>query len=160
MANYLVTDTELTSIADAIRTKGGTSESLEFPTDFVSAIENIPSGGGGGGSEKTVTINLLNPSAPSSFRSFTIYETTDGVRGNQIGSISSATGSTTVTVGASANGIVCEIHGSYVSPSTSIGDYFLSGGIGLNLVSDGTGQIGFIVASNGEIDIHHIDYDD
>lgn len=46
MANYLVTDTELTSIADAIRTKGGTSESLEFPTDFVSAIENIPSGGG------------------------------------------------------------------------------------------------------------------
>ena len=50
MANYLVTDTELTSIADAIRTKGGTSESLEFPTDFVSAIENIPSGGGGGGS--------------------------------------------------------------------------------------------------------------
>lgn len=46
MTDYLTTDTELTSIADAIRTKGGTSESLEYPTDFVSAIENIQSGGG------------------------------------------------------------------------------------------------------------------
>ena len=43
MADYLVTDTELTSIAEAIRTKGGTSESLSFPTDYVSAIEGLPS---------------------------------------------------------------------------------------------------------------------
>ena len=66
MANYLVTDTELTSIADAIRTKGGTSASLEFPTDFVSAIENIPSGGGGGSttvsvSEFTGNIYYIDP---------------------------------------------------------------------------------------------------
>lgn len=47
MADYLVTDTELTSIADAIRTKGGTSASLEFPTEFVSAINDIETGGGG-----------------------------------------------------------------------------------------------------------------
>lgn len=46
MADYLVTDTELTSIADAIRTKGGTSASLIFPTGFVNAIDAIPSGGG------------------------------------------------------------------------------------------------------------------
>lgn len=46
MADYRVTDTELTSIANAIRTKGGTSASLEFPTGFVSAIGSIPSGGG------------------------------------------------------------------------------------------------------------------
>lgn len=44
MADYLVTDTELTSIADAIRTKGGTSADLSFPTGFVSAIEAIASG--------------------------------------------------------------------------------------------------------------------
>lgn len=44
MADYLVTDTELTSVANAIRTKGGTSASLSFPTEFVSAIENIPTG--------------------------------------------------------------------------------------------------------------------
>ena len=42
-------DTDLTSVANAIRTKGGTSAQLAFPAGFVSAIENIPSGGGGSG---------------------------------------------------------------------------------------------------------------
>lgn len=39
-------DTDLTSVANAIRTKGGTSASLAFPSGFVSAVEAIPSGGG------------------------------------------------------------------------------------------------------------------
>lgn len=47
MTDYITTDTELTSIANAIRTKGSTSASLTFPNGFVSAIQNIPSGGGG-----------------------------------------------------------------------------------------------------------------
>lgn len=42
---YLTTDVELTSIANAIRAKVGTSAPLEYPDGFVSAIENIPSGG-------------------------------------------------------------------------------------------------------------------
>lgn len=42
-------DSDLTSVANAIRTKGGTSAQLAFPSGFVSAIGNIPSGGGGGG---------------------------------------------------------------------------------------------------------------
>ena len=41
-------DADLTSVANAIRTKGGTSASLAFPADFVSAIGAIPTGGGGG----------------------------------------------------------------------------------------------------------------
>lgn len=45
---YITTDTELTSVANAIRTKGGTSAQLVYPTGFVSAIEAIPTGGGGG----------------------------------------------------------------------------------------------------------------
>jgi hypothetical protein len=48
MANYLTTDTDLTAVADAIRTKGGTSAQLAFPADFVQAIEDIETGGGGG----------------------------------------------------------------------------------------------------------------
>lgn len=40
-------DADLTSVANAIRTKGGTSASLAFPSGFVSAVEAIPSGGGG-----------------------------------------------------------------------------------------------------------------
>lgn len=47
MADYLTTDTELTSVANAIRTKGGTSAQLVYPAGFVSAIEAIPTGGGG-----------------------------------------------------------------------------------------------------------------
>lgn len=44
--DYKVTDTELVSVANAIRTKGGTQAQLEFPTGFVSAIGNISGGGG------------------------------------------------------------------------------------------------------------------
>ena len=46
MADYLVTDTQLTSIANAIRTKGDTLSTLSFPTGFVTAINNITTGGG------------------------------------------------------------------------------------------------------------------
>ena len=40
-------DANLTAIADAIRTKGGTSEALVFPDGFVSAVQAIQAGGGG-----------------------------------------------------------------------------------------------------------------
>lgn len=40
-------DTDLTAVANAIRTKGGTSASLAFPDGFVSAVEAIETGGGG-----------------------------------------------------------------------------------------------------------------
>lgn len=43
-AEYKVTDTELAAIASAIRTRGETSALLEFPTEFVSAIEAISGG--------------------------------------------------------------------------------------------------------------------
>lgn len=57
MANYKVTDTELTSVADAIRTKGGTQAQLEFPTGFVTAIGNIPTGGSATLITKAITQN-------------------------------------------------------------------------------------------------------
>lgn len=47
MAEYKVTGTDLENVADAIRTKGGTSAGLYFPDGFVTAIGNIPTGGGG-----------------------------------------------------------------------------------------------------------------
>lgn len=46
MSNYVVSDTTLTSVANAIRAKGGTSAQLEWPDGFVSAVQAIPSGGG------------------------------------------------------------------------------------------------------------------
>lgn len=39
-------DADLTSVANAIRTKGGTSAQLAFPAGFVSAVEAIETGGG------------------------------------------------------------------------------------------------------------------
>ena len=48
MANeYSVNQSDLISVANAIRTKGGTSETLVFPAGFVSAVQAIQAGGGG-----------------------------------------------------------------------------------------------------------------
>lgn len=47
MANeYLVNADDLTAVADAIRTKGGTSDALTFPDGFVDAVGVIETGGG------------------------------------------------------------------------------------------------------------------
>lgn len=56
MSNYIVTDTELTSIANTIRTKGGTNGNLTFPNGFNSAINNISGGGSSDFSKATLTI--------------------------------------------------------------------------------------------------------
>ena len=45
MANYIATDTDLTAVANAIRTKGGTAAQLEFPSGFANAINAIPTVG-------------------------------------------------------------------------------------------------------------------
>lgn len=42
--NYITTDSELISIASAIRTKTGASASLVYPSGFVNAITSIPTG--------------------------------------------------------------------------------------------------------------------
>ena len=46
MAEYLVQDTSLTAVADAIREKGGTTAPLSFPAGMAEAVRNIQSGGG------------------------------------------------------------------------------------------------------------------
>ena len=44
MAEYLTNTTDLTLVADAIRTKGGTTELLTYPDEFVTAIHAIQTG--------------------------------------------------------------------------------------------------------------------
>lgn len=44
MAEYLTNDTDLKKVADAIRTKGGTSAALAYPDEYVSAINAITTG--------------------------------------------------------------------------------------------------------------------
>ena len=54
MAQYMTTSEELTSIANAIRTKTGGSSPLTYPTGFVSAINAITTGGDGGSKDGDV----------------------------------------------------------------------------------------------------------
>ena len=51
MAEYLVNDTDMTAVADAIRNKGGTSDALTFPGGFVDAVGAIQAGSEGGGND-------------------------------------------------------------------------------------------------------------
>ena len=46
MANYIVQDTSLATVADAIRAKTGGTEKLVFPAGFVEAVGGIKGGGG------------------------------------------------------------------------------------------------------------------
>ena len=55
-------DADLTSVANAIRTKGGTSAQLAFPAEFVSAIEDIETGGG---TPNNISVKLQNSSESS-----------------------------------------------------------------------------------------------
>lgn len=45
MAEYLVQDTSLTAVADAIRERGGTTAPLSFPAGMAEAVRSIQSGG-------------------------------------------------------------------------------------------------------------------
>ena len=74
-------DNNLTSVANAIRTKGGTSASLTFPTDFVSAINAISGGGGSTLITKSITENgTYNASSDSAdgYSSVTVNVPTGG----------------------------------------------------------------------------------
>ena len=48
MAEYLAKSEDLTAVADAIRTKGGTDAQLAFPAGFVSAVQAIDTSAGNG----------------------------------------------------------------------------------------------------------------
>lgn len=116
---------------------------------------------GGGGGSYTVDITLGRPASSSSFVSCLIYEW-DGsyTPGQQIGEITSPTGSTTVTT--STGGIEIQLNGDYVSPPAFVGGYVWSSSmIGLAYTSDGNpGIMRFAVCSDGELFIDNIDWSD
>ena len=62
-ARYTVSSEELTNIANAIRTKGGTNSSLVFPAGFITAINNISTGVDTSDANATADDILLNKTA-------------------------------------------------------------------------------------------------
>lgn len=99
MASYIANDSDLTLVADAIRSKGKTTESLVFPNEFVNAIAAISTGG---------TYNLQSKTITPSTSTQTILPDTnyDALSSVTVESIPSAyiipTGTKTITT----NGIV------------------------------------------------------
>lgn len=78
MAEYLTNTSELTAVADAIRTKGGTTAQLSYPVGFVSAISAIETGGGGGYTiddiaERNMMSGSIYGSSASYIRSYAFY---------------------------------------------------------------------------------------
>ena len=90
MAVYVTNTSELTSIADAIRTKGGTSTSLEYPQGFISAINSISSG-------QSINIQAKTNITPTT-ASQTIYPDTgyNGLSSVQINAMPSGTQGTPI----------------------------------------------------------------
>ena len=80
MAYRKVNDNSLVSVADAIRSKGGTSDALVFPDGFVSAISAIQTGGGG--AKETW---VIKSSAAGAFATTQIAFTSNGQKFTSIG---------------------------------------------------------------------------
>lgn len=57
MAEYLTNTTDLTAVANAIRSKGGTTDPLVYPDGFVTAINSIQASSGG----VDIKVNKLTP---------------------------------------------------------------------------------------------------
>ena len=91
--DYLTNDTDLTSVADAIRIKAEISGSLIFPSGFISAIQNIQTGGNL--QSKSVTIA---PSITSQSQSVTPDSGYDGLSQLDIFTNAAPTQSKTITI--------------------------------------------------------------
>lgn len=118
MANeYAVNAADLTAVADAIRTKGGTSAALSFPDEFAAAIAAIVSGSQVAMGSVTVSKNkntiTISPgfvvkmlclaterSKGGTYNNGTISTTEGG-----IASVSSTTTSTVITLAESLSGV-------------------------------------------------------
>lgn len=112
---------------------------------------------GGGGGTYTVTISLTNPRNSDGFSSFSIYEQLSADYmdvGENLGHITSPTGSTQVSVSSSIYGIATYAYGWSVESGTAN----CTGGVTF-AGSDYAGYDYFEVVGDGTITIDGIDYD-
>lgn len=109
MASYIATTSEFETVADAIRTKGGTSAALSWPTGFTDAIDAISSGGGANLQTKT------NIAPTTSAQTITADSGYDGLLSVQINAISPVRTSSDLT----ASGATVTVPSGYYSAQAS-----------------------------------------
>lgn len=80
MGDMLVKSESLAAVADAIRTKGGTSDALTFPGGFVDAVGAIQAGSGGGSGDEQFAafvsdtlVDAVIPDTVTTLSQYTFY---------------------------------------------------------------------------------------
>lgn len=148
MATRSVQESSLTSLADAIRAKGGTSDTLTFPGGFVSAVEAIDAGGGGddGSFKAVIERTAVNPTIPSDLTSIGLYAFYDC---NKLALTSLPAGVTKISDSAFFNCANLAIT-SFPAGLTSIEQYAFYNCLGLSLISfpAGVNAIGYCAFQN------------
>ena len=148
MATRSVQESSLTSLAAAIRAKGGTSDTLTFPGGFVSAVEAIDAGGGGddGSFKAVIERTAVNPTIPSDLTSigkYAFYTCT------KLALTSLPAGVTSISDSAFFNCVPLALT-SFPAGLTSIGQYAFYSCNGLSLISlpAGVNRIGYCAFQN------------
>lgn len=105
-------DADLTSVANAIRTKGGTSAQLAFPVDFVSAVEDIETGGASlqhkfdvipASTAAAITFPRGDYSLPTNYACFIVSDNTSGDGANTTLTTLAAFKTSSIAINGAAN---------------------------------------------------------
>ena len=148
MAEYLVTDSDMTKVADAIRAKGGTTEALAWPDGYKTAIDAIQTGGGGGSSDPTDPVEVYNNTRPSDWlpmptpadnEMYLLFHIPDGFS-SLLAFTVTCTGNYTVALGSVSDGAFVQMISTSVASGSKYEAELFADDYG-NLTSDGHKQV-------------------
>ena len=154
MATYKVVDADqlnadMTSVADSIRTKGGTTEALAWPDGYKTAIEAIQTGGGGGStSDPLDPVEVYNNTRPHDWLSiptpadnemYLLLHIPDGVS-SLLAFTVTCTGNYTVALGSVSDGAFVQMSSTSVASGSKYETELFADDYG-NLTSDGHKQV-------------------
>ena len=156
MATYKVVDADqlnadMTSVADSIRTKGGTTEALAWPDGYKAAIEAIQTGGGGGGGssgDPTDPVEVYNTNRPSDWlpmptpadnEMYLLFQIPDGFS-SLLAFTVTCTGNYTVALGSVSDGTFVQMRKTTVASGRKYETELFADDYG-DLTSDGHKQV-------------------